>query len=119
MFGDVSAVQLCHLLRDVVRHAVQLREPEHPLPQRLLPAPGRDARRAPEALQTVPRPSLQAPRQEQQNKPNRCVPYSELGSTKTNRERPKWALYLKLKKRKVFKVVQGGTFWAFRISSLL
>ena len=31
---------------------------------------------------------------------------------KTSRERPQLALYLKLKKRKVFKIVQEWTLWA-------
>ena len=37
----------------------------------------------------------------------------------TRRERLKSALYLRLKKRKVFKIVKGGTISAFRKSSLL
>ena len=38
---------------------------------------------------------------------------------KTRRERLKSALYLRLKKRKVFKPVKGGTLRAFWKSSLL
>ena len=34
-------------------------------------------------------------------------------SEETRRERLKSALYLRLKKRKVFKIVKGGTLWAF------
>ena len=36
----------------------------------------------------------------------------------TSRERPKLALYLRLKKREVFKILKRWTFWAFRNSSL-
>ena len=42
----------------------------------------------------------------------------ELKHVITSRERPKSALYLKPKKRKVFKIVKMWTFWAFRNSSL-
>ena len=38
---------------------------------------------------------------------------------KTRRERLKSAPYPRLKKRKVFRIVEGGTLWAFGKSSLL
>ena len=47
------------------------------------------------------------------------VPIMNLLSEQTRRERLKSAPYPRLKKRKVFKIVEEGTLWAFWKSSLL